>query len=469
MLKHLSGNGLRSMALRGTAITLGGTAGGQVLRLLSNLLLTRLLFPEAFGLMALVQTFASGLQLFSDLGLRPSIIQNKRGEDPDFLNTAWTLQVIRGVVLWLAACAMAWPLAVFYGEDQILWLLPVVGLSALIQGFNTTKGIVANRKLQLGRMTVISLSTQVVSLVVMIGMALVWPSVWALAIGGLVSSLLGVWANDRFLPGISNRLRWEPEAARDLVHFGRFILLSTMATFFATQGDKLFLGRMVSLADLGIYNIAFFLAIFPGLLGSMVADRILFPLYRELPPSKDQRNLHKVRQARSLLTGGLMGMYGLLSLIGIPLIGLLYDDRYAAGGPMLIVLALAMLPSALILGNSMLLLAEGNSRDFSKLAILQGVLNMVYMAIAFWLLGILGVLIVPALKVLTIYPLQQRYLARHKGTDLKRDAAFAGVAVLVALAAIWINWDILSEFYRTSRALAPSVTGSWHPTTVFAR
>ncbi|MFN3500356.1 MAG: oligosaccharide flippase family protein, partial [Pannonibacter indicus] len=75
--------------MRGTAISLAGTGGQQLLRLASNLALTRLLFPEAFGLMALIQTFMVGLQMFSDIGIRPSIIQNKRGEEADFLNTAW--------------------------------------------------------------------------------------------------------------------------------------------------------------------------------------------------------------------------------------------------------------------------------------------------------------------------------------------------------------------------------------------
>lgn len=460
---------MRSLALRGTAITLGGTAAGQLLRLLSNLFLTRLLFPEAFGMMALVQTFTAGLQMFSDIGLRPSIIQNKRGEEPDFLNTAWTLQIIRGAVLWLFSCLLAWPMSVFYREDQILWLLPVVGLNALIQGFTTTKGIVANRNLRLGQQTVIGLASQMAGLVTMIGLALIWPSVWALAIGGLAANLLGVWANSRFMPGMHNRLRWEPEAARDLLHFGRFILISTLATFFATQGDKLFLGRTVSLADLGIYNMAFFLSVFPSMLGGMVANRILFPLYRERPPSKGRHNLRKIRQARSLLTGGLMAMYALLSLIGVPLVALLYDSRYVAAGPMLTILALARFPGVLTMGNGMLLLAEGNSRDFSTLTVLQGLLSMSYLVAAFWMFGIFGVLVAPALTVLTAYPLQQYYLARHKGTDLSRDAVFALFGIVVALAAIWFNWDILAEFYRTSRALAPSVTGNWHPTTVFAQ
>ncbi len=50
-------------------MTLGGVGGQQFLRLASNLILTRLMFPEAFGLMALIQTFMVGLQMFSDIGI----------------------------------------------------------------------------------------------------------------------------------------------------------------------------------------------------------------------------------------------------------------------------------------------------------------------------------------------------------------------------------------------------------------
>ena len=84
-----------------------GHGGTQALRLLSNLVRTRLLFPEVFGLMAIVTAVMTGLLLFSDLGVGLSVIQNERGEESDFLDTAWTAQVARGaglstVVLLLA-------------------------------------------------------------------------------------------------------------------------------------------------------------------------------------------------------------------------------------------------------------------------------------------------------------------------------------------------------------------------------
>ncbi|MBK4218147.1 oligosaccharide flippase family protein [Paracoccus caeni] len=458
---------MRSRALRGTAITLGGTAGQQLLRLISNLILTRLLFPEAFGLMALIQTFMVGLQMFSDIGLRPSIIQNKRGEEADFLNTAWTIQVIRGVVLWLAACALAWPLSIFYMEPQILQLLPVVGLNALLMGFATTKTSTANRNLQLGRLTVIGMITQALGIVITIACALVWPSVWALVIGSLIGTLATVIAGHWFMPGIANRFRWDRSAAYELIRFGRFIFVSTLAGFFVNQGDKIVLGKLVSFADLGIYNIGFFMASFPLMLGAAVAERVLFPLYRQVRPSESPESRTKIRRARSLLTGSLIVLLGILAVISNLLIGLLYDPRYAAAGPILIVLVLMQLPVALTIGNSQLLLAEGNSRDFSKLVLLQAVLNFIYMLAGFWLFGIFGVLLVQGLITLTIYPLQQYYLRRHHGTDLQRDAQFALIGLAFAVLAIWWNWEVLSQFFITSRAAAPFLTGSWHPATVF--
>lgn len=87
----VTGNRLMARALRSTSWIVLGYGGSQAIRLASNLILTRLLFPEAFGLMALIQVVIVGLTLFSDVGIAPSIAQSKRGDDRDFLDTAWTI------------------------------------------------------------------------------------------------------------------------------------------------------------------------------------------------------------------------------------------------------------------------------------------------------------------------------------------------------------------------------------------
>jgi len=102
----LTGDGMKARAIRGTALSIGTFGGSQIIRLGSNLILTRLLFPEAFGLMALMQVFILGLEQFADMGITPAIVQSKRGDERAFLNTAWSFQVARGFVLWLLACLL---------------------------------------------------------------------------------------------------------------------------------------------------------------------------------------------------------------------------------------------------------------------------------------------------------------------------------------------------------------------------
>lgn len=80
---------------------------GQALRLCSNLIMTRLLVPEMFGIMAIATMVTMILGMLSDIGLRQNIIQSKRGEDPVFLNTAWVVQIIRGFALWLMAVMLS--------------------------------------------------------------------------------------------------------------------------------------------------------------------------------------------------------------------------------------------------------------------------------------------------------------------------------------------------------------------------
>ena len=228
----------------------------------SNLILTRLLFPEVFGLMALVTACMVGMAMFSDVGITPAIMQNKRGDEPDFLNTAWTIQVIRGVLLWLSTFLLAYPLSVFYGEELLLYLLPAAGLTLIITGFNPTRIATADRHLIVGRVVFWDIVSQGLGVVVMVLLAWQLQSIWALIIGMVTGSLLKVLLMYFFLPGLKNSFHFEAEAARDLINFGKWIFLSTASGFLILQGDKIVLGKYISLHNLGIYNIAYFLASF---------------------------------------------------------------------------------------------------------------------------------------------------------------------------------------------------------------
>jgi hypothetical protein len=171
-------------------VTIFGFGATQALRLASNLILTRLLVPEVFGFMSLCYGLLEGLAMFSAVGEGPAIVRDKRGDDPKFLNTAWTVQSIRGVYLCLASCVFALPMAHFYGQQQLVALIPVVGLTCVLEGFYSTAIHTARRHLALGRLTLIDLISQVASIVATVVLAYLYRSVWALPLGGLVCVLM---------------------------------------------------------------------------------------------------------------------------------------------------------------------------------------------------------------------------------------------------------------------------------------
>ena len=429
---HKQAPSLKQRALRGSVWTFTGYGTSQILRLGSNLLLTRLLFPEAFGLMALVQAFMIGLEMFSDVGIGPSIIQNKRGNDPAFLNTAWTLQVFRGLALWICACLIAWPAARFYSEPMLRQLLPVVGLTSLIAGLNSTKLATSNRQMMLGRLTLIELGTQVLSLTVMIVGAWMYRSVWALVVGGIVGALAKMILSHIAFEGEKNRFHWEREAFKELHRFGRWIFFSTALGFIASQGDRLIIGRLMDVRFLGVYTVALTLSLLPSEVIRQSAGRVLFPSYAELIRDRPERLYRILRKSRLIMLA--LSWSGSLVLIvfGEKLIGLLYDGRYADAGWMLQILTIGTLGNILGLSYDGILLATGKTFTLSIILATQICVKVAAMFLGAYWGGQHGVIISLACVSWIVYPVEAICFARLSLWQPEVDLPLIALASVVA-------------------------------------
>jgi len=446
LTRHLGGDGLRARALRGSGLTFLQFGGENALRLASNLILTRLLFPEAFGLMALVMVVLVGVAMFSDIGTSSAIIQNKRGEDPAFLNTAWSIQVLRGIFLWLVICLLARPMADFYEEPLLATMLPVAGLTALIDGFRSTRSDVLTRRLQLGRLTALNLITQAISLVIVAALAWQLQSVWALVLGNVVGSSVNVILSHIALPGQPNRFRIERDAFFGLFRYGKYIFLGTIAAFLVAQGDRAILGKYVSLADLGIYNIAYFLASVPSLLASGVGNRVVFPLYAQRPPWESADNIPKIARARVLFTSVLFLASTTLAFAGIWLIELLYDPRYHSAGPTLVLIVLGSMPGLITQTYPALLLAAGQSGRFALTITARAIVNTALLLWAIPIFGVAGVPLALFVSSIVTYPLIIYLVAPLRGWHPRHDAGFAiCIAILVAVVT-WLHPEVFAPF-----------------------
>lgn len=445
LLRAFSGQALFARALRGSAFTAGSYAVGQALRLVSNLILARLLFPEAFGLMALVTVVLVGLTMFSDVGISPAISRSPRGDDPDFLNTAWTLQVVRGGLLWAATLVLGPVLAWAYAAPLLASLLPVAGLSLLIAGFNPTRIDTANRHLVLGRVTALDLSAQVVGILAMIAAAAATGSVWSLVLGAVLTAITKLALMHFFLPGPRNRFRWEPKAGRELVHFGKWIFLSTACGFVMAQGDRLILGAYLPMEGLGIYNIGYFLASFPWLLGGAVVMKVMIPLYRDDPPGTKAENAPRLRRLRMAMTGGILMLLGLLALGGVPLVGLLYDDRYAMAGAVVVLVACVQMPAVIGMTYDQAALAAGDSRNFFFVLLAKATVQTTAFLIGAEMGGLVGALAGQGLALAAVHPLIVWLARRHRVWDARHDLVWSVVALALIGLALWLNRAAIAQ------------------------
>ena len=438
-LSTLRDHGMKARAIRGTALSVVGFGGGQVIRLISNLILTRILFPEAFGLMALVQIVVTGLEMFSDMGIHPAIIQSKNGEDRDFLNTAWTMQIIRGLFLWLIACLIATPAAQFYGQDALIQMIPVLAFTTVISSFRSTNYSLASRRLTLGRVTAVELIAQVVGTIILILMALWLQSVWALVIGSLIGVTIHTMLTHLILDGGRNKLAWSKPAAWEIFHFGKFIVISTIAGYLVNQGDRLILGKYVSLEELAIFTIAFLFGSLPLTLAIQLNSRVLIPLFKQRPPAESENNFRKIRRARMLLLLGFLVISTALSLLGEDLIEVLYDPRYYSAGPMLVLLSLSVIPALLLDGYKGVLLANGNSRDFTIIIVISAVVKTVLLVVMIQKFGIVGAIIAPFLSEFVTYPLLVHYIRPYRGWHPGLDVLLLSIGVAIMALALWLS------------------------------
>ncbi|GAA5505543.1 oligosaccharide flippase family protein [Novipirellula caenicola] len=323
---------LRNPATFASLTTVGLFGASLALKLVGNLVLSRLVLPDVFGLMALVTIAVMGLTLLSDVGLAPAVVQHSKGSNPDFLRTAWTVQAIRGIAIWVG-CWMAAPLvAKFYSEPILIVLIPIVGFTAAIEGFASTGIMTVQRRLKPTAMITYNVLSQFLGTVVTCVIAYFYPTVWALVAGGLVASASRMLSSYLLPCEIRHRFGWNPEFARDLFHFGKWIFLSTAATFFAMQVDRMVLGRIGSLETLGLYTLATTIAMLPVLLITHIGDYVMFPLLARSARETPEKLAAEVAPVRGRMLGfGLIMNVGVFAVAPI-FFGRLYGAQYADAG-----------------------------------------------------------------------------------------------------------------------------------------
>lgn len=390
----------RDRILMAAGWTVGAYGIEMAIRLLSTLIMTRLLFPEAYGQIAVSSSLLIGLALISDFGVHVVIQRSPKGEDDNFLRSAWTFQFVRGIGLWIilaCICGLVATPAIqallkadsVFANPQFSLITTVLGLGLVFAGFESTALQLSARRLNQRPVFFVSLISQSCSVIVMIAWALLAPSVWALVGGSIAAAATRVILSHSIVPGPTMYPRWDRDHVREIVLFGRWLAVSSVGTFISGQSDQIILGLLLPGSSLGIYSISKLLVEAPLGVFNRLSASLIVPTLREVLQKQPTQIKSKYYQLRMPFDIFVPSIGGFLLSTGSLIVSALYDSRYSQAGIVLQILAMSLLTYPSLLFGSVFATA-GEPKIAGVTSVLQAVSLIACLTVGYTLGGFIG-------------------------------------------------------------------------------
>lgn len=425
--------------MRGALWTIGAYGASVCMRFGTNVILTRLVAPEVFGVMLIINTLRNGIELLSDVGVGQNIVQSRNGENRSFRDMAWTIQLIRGGMLFSILFAAATPLGLLYQLPASA--VQLSALSLALMGAASVSIYLLQRRLQIIRLNLFDLGVDAVSAVLVLGFALYSPTIWSLIAANLVAMIVRTAAT-YLLPESAVRLTWNKEYAWQIVSFGKWIYLSSLLQFLCASFDKLYLGQAISLGLLGIYGLARNVADLPAALFARLGHSLIFPLiasHQTAPRSELRSHLAPLRLKLMLMCAASIAVGVAFADFAISVI---YDSRYHDAAWMLPVMLLGVWASILCSMNEYALLGVGKPAygafgNMTKITLLASGIPL-----ALHFTGIAGTIVIVALSDYGRYVPILVGQSREHISFFRQDVAATGLMIALISIFVLVRWEL---------------------------
>jgi len=433
---RLQMSSVAAILLRGAIWNIGAFLFGQGLRFATNVILARLLSPGLFGVMMIVTTFKMGIELISDIGPGQNIVSSTNADNPKFYNTVFTFQAIRGGLLWLALSAATPFIAAVYKMPDLLWIIPISGAGSFIAGFTSPARDFLRKWMRFRALGILEIAVSGVSSLALIVLALISPTVWSLVIGGVLATVFSTTASYFLRAKLRLRLQIHREFAPEILHFGKWIFLSSLAYFLSSYCDRLFFARAVPIGVFGVYGIARSISDLIGILALRLGGNVLFPYVASASTTSREALRLRLASVRWRFIGVSALGVAVLATGSDLMIQVLYDRRYHEATWLLPILVVGSWFTVLAVANESALLGLGKPSYGALSNVVKLLFLFVGLPLSFAFDGLLGATIVVALadvpKILTLQIGQRR-----ERISFARQDAIATLAMI----ALVIGWE----------------------------
>lgn len=376
-LSHVDSARVGALARKGAVWSVIQIVARNVVSIGSTAVLARLLSPDDYGLMGMVATLTALLLVFSDMGLSWATIQRRELTQAQVSNLFW-INVVAGLLLWLACTLLAPMMARFYGREELQLVTVVLGTSFLIGGLSVQPFALLKRRMDFRTVARIEIAAGVVAAVTAIACALAGLGYWALVVQGLAGQLARALLS---IPASRIRLQAPVRGVgtRPMVGFGGLLAVNVLLIYLARNLDSVMIGKLWGSEQLGYYDRAYFLMLLPSFIATGALANLMVPSLSALQQDRERFGDAYRRALRMVAFVGCPMAAG-LALVAPEMVRLVYGEKWLAVVPMLVWLSLAGITQPIYNTTGWLFTAAGNARLYFAVT----VVNAVALTIAFW-------------------------------------------------------------------------------------
>lgn len=409
---------------------------GQLIGFVRSIVIARLLVPEEFGLFSMALTIVLGLNALTTLGLEQTILTRKFVDDQELraqLNTVWSAELARSLVLSLLVLACAYPVSHFYGQPKLLSLIPILSLTTLLDGMQNIGLAILRKQISFARIFWYEITTSITAAALTIALAVRLRSVMALVFGQLITAALGMVLSYVFHP-YRPRFSFDKVAFQRVLNFGKFGLVIAVASYITTTADNVVVGRLLGAGALGNYALAYTLASFP--IGVLVygLGKATLPAFAELAASVPSRLDNAFTRVFTISALLLICMLVPLFILSADIVHILYGSKWANAAPVLRVLSLMIPLRGLVLIINTFLFGLNRPRSVATGKTIEAVLFLLLLYPLTRAMGLTGA--AWAAVVVYGFALVNRFIVlRRAMPGLERKLIWISLSALTAAAA----------------------------------
>lgn len=408
----MSQDNLKHKAATGMVWTAVQRYSKLAISFISGIILARLLTPEDYGAIGMLAIFMSLAEVFIDAGFGSALIQKKNPTQTDY-STVFYFNIGMSVVLYAVLFFSAPAIAMFYRMPILCKVLRVQGLILFIYAFNIIQRNQIRKNLRFKKLSKITITSSIISLIVTVAMAYMGCGVWALVAQNFIAALVPCvffWITSDWRP------TWEYSWAsfKELFGFGFYMFLTHIFTTFSQRITGLLVGRWYDPATMGYYSKASATSKYAhnGVSGVMI--QTTYPLYASVQDDKE-RLANMVKRITSTLAYITVPLLGLLILIAKPMFVLFYSDRWLPCVPYFQILCIAGMASCLQAVNLQTIAAIGKSKIFFVWAIVKQSVGIVLQVVGLIVWGMWGLLAGKVLSSWLSYFVNISLVSKHVG------------------------------------------------------